>query len=518
MKRTSSAVVLCVLVVNGVGLATAEQLWVIAEKTRRIWLVDTVTNTVSPSPIMIGDPDSDGTLDTPRGIAFSTTPTQRGTKALVAQGKLVTVVDVASRNVGPVTDVGALIGDPSLLLTGIATSVPRHFGTSSATRTFVFLLGSVAGIAGGPRSALWIALDQPRTIAGSVGTSSRWFGTISTGFSGGSVHVLPTADGLKRQRVWYTLIDSVSATPRVASVLLSQADSVTPTFSLSQFQQRTMSGTAPAPKAIHLGAPATAELPVMPWYSTGELENVQHGFSCSVGGRLTAAAVVGPGVNSYTVFATDVLNSQLLVIDPAKCAGAIRRPTGRNPISLTVLGRNHWDAVFTTNYDGDSLTRLNRDGSMNTIQLAPPGSTCAECPSESGVAFQSPCVVEQLAVSKSTSSLDLSWSDESCPADGYDVFCRCLDKDVDCPCSCVCDGSPPFGCECPGIDGVPFGAGASTTDLGLALLPPPGGGDPSEDGWIKLGSTNQLQLQFPGDQNADWQAAFSVDAASPPLP
>lgn len=519
MRQLLNTATLCALTVCLTSTAMAEKLWVIAEKSQRIWIVDTNTNQRETLPISISDPDNDGTPDTPRGIAFSTTPAQRGTKALIAQGKLVTVVDVATRAVGPTTNIASLIGNPSLQLTGIATSLPRRFGTSSTTQSFVFLVGSIAATNDAPGSTVWIVLDQPRTIAGALTTSSRWFGPLANGFNGGSVQVLPTADGAQRQRAWYTLIDNASP-PRVAAALLAQANSTNPTFSVERFEQRTMTGTAPAPTAIHLGAAPTADLTVMPWYSSGELENLQHGFSCSVGGRLSAVAITGPGVNSYTVFATDVLNNQLLVIDPANCSTAVRRPTGRKPISLTALGRNHWEAIFTTNYDSDSLTRLNRDGTQPPpIQLAPPGTICTECPVQSALALQATCVVEQLEVAESLNSLELSWTDQACASGGYDVFCRCLDKDPDCPCSCVCDGtSPPFGCECPGLDPPNFTRQSSTDDLGFALLPPPGGPDPSEDGWIKVGSTLQNQIGLPGYSGADWQAAYSIDPAEPPLP
>lgn len=526
MRNLSCA--LAALLLGALSIAHADELWVVAEKSRRIWIVDTVNNTVSPSPIPISDPNGDGTVDPPRAITFAKTIASNGERALVAQGPLITVLDATTHAVTSSCNIGLVIGRPSLQLHGLAASHPRRFvaasGSGTMLRTHLFATGVIATTGDPIGTAVWVALDQNRLVTGTC-TSALivGWGTLGPGFRGASIQPLDLPEGALHQRIWITSIDDAGPPYHLRADLIATANLPAPNFLLARTELRTIPGTLPAPTSLQLSAPLDGTPLIVPWGAVGEIRNLTHELGCTLPGvRPNAVSITGPGVDSYTVLVADEGSNRLLVLDPSDCS-TTSFPVGRRPVAITPLRPYDWHSAFVINRDGDSVTRIDRNAALTTIALGGGGSTCAECPVAAGVARLPSCSVSSLTVTRDESALDLAWDGQGCP-EGYDVYATCLDDDPDCPLSCDCS-APVAGCICPGLTlGADLAVGASPQrspapdDLSLVGLIP---SKPGQLPWIKQGSTlnQQIALDLDGSdaEIGLWVGGFEGDEP-PPLP
>lgn len=505
--RPRTWVMLLILATLGHGAASADELWVIAEKTRRIWIIDTITNLSSTSAIGIADPNGDGTLDTPTDIAFSTAPNNNGNKAFVTQGPLLTVLNVPTRTIQSVIDVSALIGDGTLILDGIAASSLRSFKVGSSRRSvsYLFLSGTVQVVGVGDR-AIWIVLDQTRVLSGATTGLLVDTGRLADGFHGGDVAVLDDPVGDQHQRVWFNSIDDTGPPPyRARADLLATPDVNPPVFQVAASQVRPLSGSSSAPKRLQFGSTWAGASVLMPWHNLGLIENLEHSRACSFSSPISAVALTGPGEVSMSIFALNPTGRQLLMIDPSTC-GVTQRATGIEPVAIVPLRTYRWHSVFVINRGSNTVTRFFENGTLPlTITVGTGGD---EGPLAGGIGYVSPCAIEDLTVEKSGPDLELSWSNQGCNVPTYAVFAHCADDDPDCIYDCTCPSLDP-ACFCPAFEG----AGPALT----ALLP---GAEPGKRKWVQIGSPNGTSFTIDDANTPDMNVEVWVgaDEGVPPPP
>jgi hypothetical protein len=479
--------------------ASADELWVIAEKTRRIWVIDTITNLSSTSPIGIADPNGDGTLDTPTDIAFSTAPNNNGNKAYVTQGPLLTVLNVPTRTIQRVIDVGDLIGNNRLVLNGIAASSSRSYRVGSTRRNFSYLfLSGTVQVAGIGDRALWIVLDQTRVLSGATTGLLVGTGTLADGFHGGDIAVLDDPVGAQHQRAWFNSIDDSGPAPyRLRADLLATPDVNPPAFAVASSRLVTLSGTSSPPKRLQLGSTWAGASVLVPWYSLGVIRNLEHNTTCMFPSSISAVAMTGPGEGSMSIFALNPTGRQLLMIDPSTC-GFTQRATGIEPVAIVPLRTYRWHSVFVINRSSNTVTRFFENGTLPlTITVGTGGD---EGPLDGGIGFVSPCAIEDLTVEKSGPDLQLSWSNQGCNVPTFAVFANCADDDPDCIYDCTCPSLDP-ACFCPAFEGA-----------GPAFAPLLPGAKPGKRKWVQIGSPNGTSFTIDDANTPDMSVDVWVGA------
>lgn len=533
--RPKSALPLVVLAILALGLPAAlaaSELWVVERGSGTIAVIDTATDIVVGS-IPAGDPDGDGTADPPEGIAFSTMAGQAGRYAFVTQRHFVSVIDVLSRQPArPAWNLSTFPGLANVILRGVAAARPRLVRDASGGMRLVSHLHVAGTLPGG--KPVFIVLDQQRLLLtfGSplIATGSLAAVTDATALD---VTTLETPAGERTLRAWYTIARTGGGGSSIEAIAVGAPARDGASWAAAAAKSFPLPPLARAPRRVGLGAPRSGEAPVLPTGATGSLENLDTGGRCQLGGEIVAASVTGFGLGSYTVFALDAASESLRAIDPHDCAephGPFA--VGAGPVAMTTLAELRWTAAFVANHDDDTITRLDADGTLTTIDLGGSGGgACSRCPIALGVVPSYACVTDGLLVSREDGDSDgsdddarIDFSGVGCSEDPepdteYIVACRCLD-DPDCACRCDCDADPDPDCFCPGMSLSGAAAPRATGGVGgdtptglIGTLDPPTGPYP----WKELGKTlDTLYLHLDGAlADGSWAYKAEVETAAP---
>lgn len=458
-----------------------QELWVLGESAQ-IFVVDTRTLAVDPSPISLLDSSAP---DTPTCMAFSAVA-GLPLSAFVTQGRFVRVVDVATRTVlASRIDVAQLLGLPDIDLTACAAAAPRSFqsGTSLVTRSHLFVAGNLPGGA-----AYWAVLDQRSLIAGN-GTALVDSGRLHSIAAVLDAAALDATQGDSQQRAWFTLIEKSGGSEALLNIPLSLPVDAAQPASLGPAEVLALPTSGLPLEGVGVGVSLEGQLPIQPGFVTGQLTHLETGASCVVPGNPTQLAVHGPGPNSYTVFALDPLNADVLAIDPNDCS-SVAFDVGGGPVALVPRRGHFWDGLFVINNVGDSISFLGPAGGVVALPL-PQGTG----PIDGGIAQSPPCAVENLLLDKVGNDIELTWSAPGCGGAEFAAWCNCIGDDADCPCACDCSAPEPDpDCACPFAQG----AKASRGFGGGFLINYDPGDHPTTNPWKKLESTPETTLDHEG--------------------
>lgn len=463
-------------------------LHVLNERAESISVIDLSTNAVSRT-ISIADPDRDGRPDPPAALTLSNSPAHRGDHAFVAQGRFLRVVNLASGTVVRTHDIAAITGHPGLALAACESAPPRiHLDSVTGAPELKSYLHLAATTPTG--DACFFVFDQEQLFLTAPGPAAGE-GVLGLGTALG-VEVLEEPHGSMFQRAWYSIRATVGTQIEVQAVLVQSGRPVGSPWSVAK-RKRFPVPLPPRP-SLRIGAPAGGgELPVLPTGPAGTLQNLDAAASsCSLGSDVTAVSVTGPGLASYTVLALRSDAGELVEVDARNCV-TNTIPTGANPVDVATLGTIDWGQAFTANHDGDSVTRVKRDGTTTTIPIGPGGGACVHCP----IALAAPgvgCVATDLRAEVRDADADgrrddlsLQWSGAGCPsATTYTVWCMCADDSPACPCRCDCSlPVPPAGCACGGTTSFSASEGAIQLEPPVSI---------QENPWKILGVTAGTSL------------------------
>ncbi|MDQ7006144.1 MAG: hypothetical protein Q9Q40_02825 [Acidobacteriota bacterium] len=489
--------------------------WVVEECALQVEVIDTDSG-ASLAVIDLRDPDGDGAVDPPWGLAFSTVPGAVDDFAFVTQQGLVSLIDVRARAVStaaPYFDVAAALGRPGLVLRGCATSPPRWFVDPTGARGLRSLL-DVAGTLSDGR-AVFVVLDQQELITGGAHPVVTW-GILGRG-RGTSVSVSGLPAGRGRHTPLYGVIEENSQADALAVYQVTLGEDLLAGAQV-ELLRRSELGPGTAPSTFRPAAATGRRFPVMPLGPAGGLENLDTGGSCTPGGTLASVAIAGPGPNSYTVFALDGAADEIVVVDPADCS-VERFAAEAGARDLAVDRPIEWTRLLVANRDDDSLSRLLADGSLARLPLGG-GPTANLCPVTVALPATQVCAVELTGQFKadldgdgSQDDIRLEWQAPGCPStQGYTVYCQCIDAGSDCPCACDCLFPDP-SCICPGVGGTQLGLGGSTDTLLVNPWDPP----VLENPWKKLGTTFDTGFDHLGGAAGDG-VAYGVTLEDQPPP
>ncbi len=497
-----------------VAQSAPPEAWVVEECALQVQVIDSDSGALLAT-IDLRDPDADGVDDPPWGLAFSTVPGAVDDFAFVTQQGLISVLDVAARAVSPAApyfDVAAALGQPGLVLRGCATSPPRFFVDPDGNGRLRALL-DVAGTLSDGR-AIYVILDQQEMISGGDPVV-RW-GVLGNGRGAGvTASGLPT--GKHRHKPLYTVIEEGRQADALAVYQVALDEQLALGAEVDLLARREVApGTAPA--TLRPAAATGRRFPVMPRGPEGMLENLDTGGTCAPGGILEAAAIAGPGPNSYTVFALDTAADEIVVVDPTDCSTQ-RFAAEAGATDLAVDRPIEWTHLLVANRDDDSLTRLLADGSLTRLPLGG-GPTAHLCPVTVALPETQVCAVELTGQFKadldsdgSQDDIRLEWQAPGCSqGQGYTVYCQCVVEDPNCPCTCDCLFPDP-SCICPGVGGTQQGLGGPADTLLVNPWDPP----VLENPWKKLGTTFETGFDHIGGAEGG-SVAYGVTLQDEPPP
>lgn len=437
--------------------ASGASLYVLNERAQSIAVVDLSSNSVVAT-ISLADPDGDGRPDPPADLTLSTLPSHSNDHAFVAQGRFLRVVNLSTRTVVRTHDVALMLGLGDLDLAACESAPPRlHIQPATGMPVLRSYLHLAATMASG--EARFIVYDQQMLFLTTAGPPAG-HGLLGLDATALGVKVLEEPSGPMFQRAWYQTRSRVGGTSLIHAVLVQSArlaGSAWAAVSTSSIPVH-----APPGSALRMGAPwGGGELPVLPTGQGGSLRNLDTGEGCPIGGDVVAASVSGPGLASYTILAVRNDTSELVEVNGKDCS-TTTFATGASPVDVATLGAVDWVEAFTANRDGDSVTRVKRDGSVLTIPIGSGGGTCVACPT----ALAAPslaCAPTDLRMDVRDADADgqdddlhLQWNSSGCAsATLFHVYCSCRDDSPNCPCPCDCSlPVPPAGCACPGTAGL----------------------------------------------------------------
>ncbi len=435
--------------------APCASLYVLNERSESISVVDLTMGAVVAT-IDLSDPDGDMLPDPPADLALSTVPGRVGSHAFVTQGRFLRVVDLRARAVTRTHDVAALLGTGGLTLSGCDAAPPRlHVDPangSPALRSYLHLAATSS-----TGEARFVVFDQERLFLTAPGVPAGQ-GSLGANARGIGVKALEEPFGAKFQRAWYQTSSLAGTSSALHSVLVHSGQTLGSPWIAST--RRVVPVPAAPTTPIRMGAPSGGgELPVLPTAATGSLTHLDTGDVCPLGGDLVAVSTTGPGLSSYTILAARKDTDELLVVDGKTCS-AESFPTGGSPVDVTTLGPLDWTEAFTANRDGDSVSWLRPDRSVQTIVIGSGGSQCQACPTALVVARPPACAPTNLRLDVrdadgdgTRDDLHLEWTAPGCAAaTQFVVSCTCVDDSPTCPCACDCEQPfPPPACHCPGL-------------------------------------------------------------------
>ncbi len=440
--------------------ALAANLYVLNERAESISVVNLSTSTVT-STIPLADPDGNGRPDPPSDLTFSTLPGHMNDHAYVAQGRFLRVVSLQLGTVVRTHDIALLLGLGDLTLAACESAPPRlHIDPPSGMPTLRSYLHLVATMASG--EARFIVFDQQSLFLTTAGPPAGQ-GSLGVNATALGVKVLEEPSGGMFQRAWYQTKTLVGVTNVVRSTLVQSGRFVGAPWTAAT--TKIVSVPVPPGASLRMGAPwGGGELPVLPTGGGGALQNLATGQGCPIGGDVVAASVSGPGLGSYTILAVRGDTDELVAVNGRDCT-TTTFATGASPVDVATLGPVDWVEAFTANRDGDSVTRIKRDGTSITIPIGSGGGSCVACPT----ALAAPtlaCAPSELRMDVRDADADgqdddlhLQWNTAGCASGTqFYVYCSCRDDSPTCPCRCDCSlPNPPPGCACAGTSGFNLG-------------------------------------------------------------
>lgn len=478
-RLTTLLWVLCTL---ASPLALSSEIWIVNEGSEDIAIIDSdVDEVVGRISLATDDVDS----PRPWGIAFSTIPGLAGDFAFVTQGRFVTVIDAASRQILRRVDVGSLLGG-RVTLKGCAAARPERFltwaqvgvdpdqpgGDEEVWRTYLHVAGSMESTLG-VIVPLFVVLDQTALldpapaidplvgfgplvdsrVAGDLdGTQEPAApGTPSEQIQGEAIDVvvMGAPAGRQRQRAWYSvsLLPSSAGEPaRLGAALLVKPPELSSPWRVANLRAVDLPMGMRAPRNLGVAAPLDRELPLCSGGPSGAIHQLDEWRpSTPLANIVVAVAVAGPGPGSYTLLAVD--HAALTPIDCTTTIG----DSDVGPLDVAILGRIIPDRAYVVNHDNDTVTLYSLRGinglphRERSILLDQQGATtpCMQCPVSIAVQTSSmdSCSIHDLTVeTEDGGDAVLHWEAEGCHE--FTVWCNCLDFGGEC--GCHPPPQPPF--------------------------------------------------------------------------
>jgi hypothetical protein len=374
----------------------------------------------------------------------------------------------------------------------------------------------------GTGDAYYVVMDQEVLIAGVPASNPVvGHGVLASGATGHDVTLMGSPRGERHLRAWYTVTRSGTVADELLAVLVAGSDTLQ--IGWQVVETRSFPVTAGSlPDVLGASAPVGGELPAVALGSGGRLENLDTGGFCDIGGDLTDVSITGIGLNSYTVLALDRSVSELVVVDARTCdTNTNPIPVGQKPVDVVTLGWLYWDRAWVANFDSDTITQVDSDGTTpTTIALGPPPvGACDKCPISMGVTERVAKLCEVVRLKETPQDTDmngkidrirLDWVAVGCDsAAEFTVGCRCRDAlDASCPCACDCTlPMPPAECFCPGSPAIAMG-GADNEGTIQAVPPDPA----NENPWITLGVTPGGTFLHDIDDGNNSETEYSVES------
>ena len=458
--------------------------WVLLGGSGEIAMIDpNNNNNVDPNRIDVSDADGDRVLDPPNDLCFSTLPNEPGTKAFVTQGRWVTVVDVATEAKLFSKDIGSFVPTGITELRGCASAAPYEAVDPASglptIETDLFVAGtSTTG------DALWFALDQTALLDTGVVNPVRDHGVLAPAAMGGYTTGLELRYGAGARRALFTATRSTGGSDEVLGVTIVGGPFVGDTWSILSTRTYTLPAGS-LPPHIRPGAPFGRELPAVP--AGGKLHNTLTEGLCDLGGNLSAVEIVGPGPDSYSVFVLESGADTIHVVEPVDCTN---NPisVGDEPVALAALGNAPWRALFIAEKSGNTVSRLDPDGTVTPIALGSGAPIAAGIPSMPVCmpGYDYDQAIRDLDDDGFEDDVEIIFDLDGCPIlEDVRIWCRPKGLNPNPDCFCDCSTPPnPEECMCPPLlaeQGGDSGGGVKALDDDDDII--------KDSPWIKLGTS-----------------------------
>lgn len=431
------------------ALAISPEIWVIAEGSSEILIVDDLADTPAtiesvPLPSPAGE--------APYGIAFATLADQPGAFAFVTQGSRLIVFDVAGRAPIFELDVAMFAGFDSVQLRGLAAGLPEPFAPGPDLVSTLHVAANVRGAPGVPLEPWYFVFDQAVLVGlNPVGTLLLSEGPLPFPQNPppqGALDAMEVAvSGIERgrdlQRAWYTVREV--GTPRlvVAEIGAEPNGAFVPR---SLFEAPAGAGAA-IPSSVHPATPHSTEATIVPLPGENRFVDLNSGRGCPSAQLPRASVITGPGFSTYSIWSTLIDPGgpdRVQLSDLQSCEVAPPVAVGENPVALETRGRIYWEELYVANRDSDTLSIVFESNPTvaETIPLdTVVGPSCDKCPRSLAVVERPETVCRAIELEPEFVRPDEfihRFERRGClPGVGISLWCRCLEADdADCPQDC----------------------------------------------------------------------------------